>query len=199
MNQGGIGDDNIPQPTKDVDGITRPNPQTNNYRHPVHGFSIFLPEQMEVEENGDNSILIMNNNSEAIPRPVNFVYVSIVTPENKDKEGVVYNYNPADYKKLLTLSVGESKTLLESEQSELSQYFVYSRVSDKDIGGKTARSFVNEKPWEMPAGTTETRYIYESNNNNIYILGHYLGGNGDGVSEIDESTADLIIQSFRES
>jgi hypothetical protein len=79
---------------------------------------------------------------------------------------------------------------------DLGEWFTYTVVAIEDIHTGKVKRFENTKPWEFPAGTTESKFIYGTAST-IYILGYYTGG--DGVAEearIDPRVAYGVIKSF---
>lgn len=133
-------------------------------------FSINYPAEMQFERNGDNSVLFENTTT-------NFVYVSVVSEENRDSnDGSVYNYSAMDYEQLQSLAVGE----------EINSY---TRLPDAQIAGRTAKVYQNTSPWEFPNDTTEVRYLV-SDEGDLYILGYY-------ANEDFESTAKQMVESFQ--
>lgn len=163
-----------------------------NYTNEEHGYSLYLPDNLVAVPNGDFSTLFVPENQPIGPGPVNFLYISVVTPQNRDLLGEAYNYNLADYEKLISLDkVGEGVNLAEGTGQE--DWYMYTLVSVEDLDGVEAKRFENTRPWEFPGGTTETRFLYDTGKN-IYILGYYTGG--DSGAQIDPREAYKSIKSF---
>lgn len=158
-------------------------------------YSISYPENLVVEPNGDYSILITKELQEPSFGPANFIYVSVVPPDQITNEGEIYNFNQVQFNKLQKLEIGESVSLADTDQPNLNDWFTYTRVDNTVIDNQTTKRFENIKPWEFPTGTSEVRFVFESGGN-IYLMGYYYGG--EGVKEtIDPFEAFRVISSFR--
>ena len=164
------------------------------YTNETFGYSIKLPTTLEVVSNGSNSVLLETKEKVMGQGPTNFMYISVVTPENSKNDGEIYNYRSSQHAKLLELNIGESVSV-SGDVPDLSEWFTYTRVDDTVIDGKTAKVFENYKPWEFPTGTTETRYVIEENGY-TYLLGYYTGGT-EGKDKIDPRAAYPVVQSFQ--
>jgi hypothetical protein len=141
------------------------------YEDSSYSYAISFPSDFEVKQNGDASIQILREQPPMGVGPTNFAYISVVTPNKIDVTNAIYNYNLKDYQKLEELQVSEVVSL--SSGSQLKDFFTYRRYPDKKIGEITAKQFVNEKPWEFPEGTKETRLIF-TKDNRIFIVGVYI-------------------------
>lgn len=170
----------------------------NLYVDPEYGYSIEIPQNFKVESEGKYSKRFMPEEENMGVGPANFIYVSVVTPENKDSVGEVYNYDAMQFEKFISLeNIGDSVNLAEGQEPDLSEWFTYTVVAIEDIDQGKSKNFENNKPWEFPSGTTENRFIYGTDEN-IYILGYYTGG--DSVSEesrVDPRVAYQAIKSFK--
>lgn len=170
------------------------------YKDAKYGYSIKHPKGFFIEAEGEYSKRIMPTSEVTGVGPVNFVYISVVTPNMKNNSGEIYNYNPNHTSKLLALqSEGESVNISDGDVAELKDWYTYTLVSLESIGDAKVKNFENTRPWEFPGGTTENRFIY-STNDNMYLLGYYTGG--DGVLEgarLDPKIAYAIIKSFTPS
>lgn len=154
------------------------------------GFRISYPEAMEFEENGDFSVLFMPAESPAGQGQPTFFYVSVIPASQTNAEGEIYNYRREDFERLNTIALNESTSL--TENRELDQWYSYTRLPDRQIAGRVAKQFANLKPWEFPAGTTETRYLFE-NGDNGYIVGAYFQENN---ASLTKQTINDMIDSF---
>lgn len=163
------------------------------YTDSSFGYMIRFPKDFVVEENGKNSIMVLKD---AIPMgvgPTNFIYISVVTPDKLASEGEVYNYNRRDWEQLNNLSISESASF--GDIRELYPYFSYRRFPDKEIGETIAKQFVNEKPWEFPEGTKETRFIFE-NNNRIFLIGAYINPETTAIHGLSGELFNNILTTF---
>ena len=144
-------------------------------------YEISYPSEMLAHaENPFSETLAFNlDNPEAGAR--NFIYVSVITPDikNRVQQGVylndVYNYDPLETEILLNMQVGESKPVREIANTAPS--FTYERKPDTQISDHTFQTYENTRPWEFPEGTREIRY-YLSLNDCIYLIGGYLDTTG---------------------
>lgn len=179
------------QPASVKDGLQ----DSERYENANLGFSILLPYEFDVEENGDSSILLVPKVQEPGPGPANFVYISVATPDKFVEAGGAYNYSAKLFESTDSLSIGDSISLADGSQPEFDEWFTYTFSEEVAIDGNQAKVFVKLRPWEFPSGTTETRYIFE-NNGNRYTLGYYTGGDG-VTSFVDPRVARAIIESFK--
>lgn len=158
-------------PLATVDPFVKP-VEWETYQDSSFGYTISFPPGFEVQQNGEGSIQILKEQPPMGVGPTNFIYISVVTPDKLNAEGVVYNYNISDYQKLEELSVSEMVSF--SSDGQLAEYFTYRRYPDKKITEEIlAKQFVNEKPWEFPEGTKETRFIFVRDNR-IFLVGAYI-------------------------
>lgn len=139
------------------------------------GVNFATPADYEFEKNGDYSILATppSNNQDKVGH-ARFFYVSVVPASlSNDDSGQIYNYSSSFYKKLLAIPVGEIKNLSDIEGQK--DWYMYERAGDEIFNGKTAKVFVNQRPWEFPNGTWEYRYIFELPEKTV-ITGAYIEG-----------------------
>lgn len=167
------------------------------YTDSKNGYSIKLPSGFKTESEGDYSKRFMPDKPVMGVGPVNFLYVSVVTPAMKNSRGEIYNYDPDHFNKMVALkSVGESVSLVDSKTG-LKEWYTYTLASVEEINGSKVRNFLNSKPWEFPKGTVENKFVYMTDKN-IYILGYYTGGEGvSGELKLDPEIALSIIKSFK--
>lgn len=159
------------------------------------GFTIKLPPDFSVEQNGQFSRLITKKTSESPVGTSSFIYISVVPLVQETEEGEVYNYSKNDYEKLLKTQVGDQVVLGNSPDANLNSYFTYTREEGAMVGGYGANVYINTKPWEFPAGTVEYRYIIPFSAAS-YIIGGYISpeNNTGGVTKAE---FDQIITSLQ--
>ena len=182
-----------PVPTKAA--VTSVADNCKIYTSSALNYTISYPENFVVEPSGDYSNLILKPLQEPSFGPANFIYVSVVPPDQSTNEGEIYNYNQVQFKKLAELEIGGSVSLADTDQPKLNEWFTYTRVNDSVIDGHPAKRFENNKPWEFPAGTTEVRFVFESGGK-IYLMGYYYGGEG-MLEPLDPLEANKIITTFQ--
>ncbi len=170
---------------------------TQDYTDPEFSYSIKLPAGYKVESEGKYSKIFLPESVTEGVVPVNFIYVSVVTPDMKESVGEIYNYNPDHFKKLIALkNVGESVNLVDSVP-DLAEWYTYKLVGEENIDNSKVKNFQNNKPWEFPGGATENKFIYVTASN-IYILGYYTGGDSVAQkSRLDPSLTSSVIKSFK--
>lgn len=165
------------------------------YTHPTLGYTLKVPTDLVVEPVADYSIQIRSTQEPPAVGPANFMYLSVIPAGDQSPQGEIYNYNPTDYDKLMTLSIGEKISLADLGGGQ-AEWFSYTRVDDTQIDGRMVRRFENTKPWEFPSGTTEVRYLFEVNGTR-YLLGAYTGGEGVGPSSLDPRLTHTVLTSFK--
>lgn len=166
-----------------------------NYTDPNFGYRIYIPNGFTAHPQNSYSTLFYPPEQTPGPGPTNFLYVSVVTPDMRESAGEVYNYNPTHFQKLIALeNVGDSVDLASDDIPDLGAWFTYTVVEEIELGSGRVKNFENTQPWEFPAGTTENRFIYGTNEN-IYLLGYYTGG--DTGTNIDPRMAYQSILSFQ--
>jgi hypothetical protein len=134
-------------------------------------FQIGYPKNMRVESNGEQSILFVPESPATGQGEPTFLYVSYIKNSDKEKEGVFYNYQKDQIQKLKNAMVNTTVSI--SDANGQDEWYTYTRFTDETVGGKKALVFKNTKPWEFPQGTTETRYIVETDDA-LYLLGYYI-------------------------
>lgn len=176
--------------------VLSPLPNSKTYVNTKYGYEIKIPEGFKTEENQPESLMILPSREPEGMGPANFIYVSIIPQDKKSSEGEIYNYSAGHYTKLNSIQkLGDKISLSEASIPELTQWFEYTLTAYETISGIQFKRFDNNKPWEFPAGTTESRYLGEKDNK-IYVLGHYTGG--ENVSaRIDPRVAEAVIKSFQ--
>lgn len=139
------------------------------------GISFYVPVDYTIEKNGDYSILATPPVDRNYPvGSARFFYVSVVPISLKEDETAqVYNYSSSFHKKLIDIPVGEKVNLSVNEGQK--DWYIYERLSDENINGKTVKVIVNQRPWEFPNGTWEYRYIFELPQKTV-IAGAYIDG-----------------------
>ena len=109
-------------------------------------------------------------------------------------EGVIYNYDPVETRTLLSMQVGESRSL--REDPNLASWFTYTRLPDTALGGHAAQTYENEQPWEFPPGTREIRHYVQAQGC-TYLVGGYMATVGSGQpGAIDQELFEQIISTF---
>ena len=164
------------------------------YEDENFNYEIQFPKDFEVLENGENSIQIIKAQEPMGVGPTSFIYISVITPEKLLLDGVIYNYNPTYYKQLDHLLVSESVSL--GDIADLSSYFTYRRYNDISIGTIVAKKYVNEKPWEFPSGTKETRLTFERDNR-IFLIGGYTKSGGLSEFDLTEDLFEKVISTLK--
>ena len=126
----------------------------------------------------------------------NFLYISVVPDDFQNNEpGVIYNYDPAEAQSLLSMQVGETRSLREDPNT--ASWFTYTRLPDTTLGVQAAQSYENNQPWEFPPGTKEIRY-YLKGNGCTYLVGGYISTVGSGqAGAIDQVLFEQIVATFR--
>ncbi|OGG64684.1 hypothetical protein A3C18_00130 [Candidatus Kaiserbacteria bacterium RIFCSPHIGHO2_02_FULL_54_11b] len=138
------------------------------YSNDSLGVRFFSPTRLTVAQNGSYSVTI----SDASAQTAEFYYVSVVPSTLLDtNEAEVYNYQKAFHQKLLGLAVGEKANL--ADVANLAEWYTYVRQPDTVVNGRTARVFLNQNPWEFPAGTREYRYVFELRNKTVLVGGYF--------------------------
>jgi hypothetical protein len=127
----------------------------------------------------------------------NFIYISVIPDDFQSSEpGAIYNYDPAETHTLLSMQIGESRSLRDFD-ANLAPWFTYARLPDTAFGAQAAQTYENDQPWEFPLGTKEIRYYLKANGC-TYLIGGYIATVGSGQPGwIDEELFDQIIATFR--
>jgi hypothetical protein len=152
---------------------------------------------MDVINQGTYNWLLSSIAAESGAPVPNFVYVSVIPDDFLPNAGdeVIYNYDPAEAQTLLTLQVGESRSL--RADPNLAEWFSYTRLPDRHLGNQAAQTYENTQPWEFPLGTKEIR-SYLKANGCTYLVGGYMATVGSGQpGAIDEALFDEILATFR--
>jgi len=165
------------------------------HSNPRFHYRLSYPSDMEGADNGDYSWTLGMKLANPDEGARNFVYLSVIPAGFQSSSGDIYNFNTAETDILLTMQVGESKSLREGSDTE--EWFAYTRKPDTILSGQAARQYENTKPWEFPEGTKEIRY-YLQTEAYTYLLGGYVdttGSNQPGA--ITEALFNQIIATFR--
>lgn len=162
------------------------------------GYSIKMPPNILVDTDfGESSIRLLPETESGRFGPRNFIYISLVSRKNLKSDNRVFNYNYEQFLDLMKINIGESKSIT-AQQSQLQGYndwFIYERLEDTIIDGRTARVFINKKPWEFPLGVAEIRYVIPEDQT-IYILGAYFGGDI-SYAKLTRSEVKKIFSTFK--
>jgi hypothetical protein len=95
-------------------------------------------------------------------------------------------------KKLKNMLVGEKKVVtIDSLDQQMDRFRTYERLPDVFINDKKMMIFLNNKPFEMPDGTSEYIYIYEGNID--YIVLGITNENKESLDYINFSEFNKII------
>jgi hypothetical protein len=159
------------------------------------GYTISFPADMEGASQNMYSWLLNYPGTEPNGPYPNFVYVSVIPADFQGGAGEIYNYDPAAAQTLLSMQVGESKSL--HEDPNLAPSFTYTRLTDTTLSDSAAQTYENVQPWEFPAGTKEVRY-YLQGNGCTYLVGAYMDSTGSGEpGRISQARFDEIMATFR--
>ena len=186
----------LPAPTATLSAPTVP-PGWETYMNEGQcGYAIDHPSDMEGTSQGTYSWLLNPTTADPTGAFPNFVYISVIPDDFQSSEpGVIYNYDPAEAQTLLSLQVGESRSL--SGDPNLASWFTYTRLPDATVEAQSAQAYENTQPWEFPAGTKEIRYYLKANGC-TYLVGGYMSTVGSGQpGGIDQAFFDQIIATFR--
>lgn len=142
---------------------------------------------------------ILSSTTEEPSGPVpNFVYISVIPddfPRSGDGSEIIYNYDPVETRTLLSLQLGESRSL--RDDPNLASWFTYTRLQDTALGNQAAQTYENDQPWEFPLGTKEIRYYVQANDC-TYLVGGYMATVGSGQpGAMDQQRFDQILATFR--
>ena len=157
-------------------------------------FSISYPSEFEISEYGLNTQRLVKKVDSPGQGPTNFIYISTVLEGDQDKDGQIYNFNKTHLNSLVAMKVGDTKPVA-GEAKELEQYVTFTRLPDISIGGNTAMTFVNIKPWEFPDGTKEYRYLVHQKDR-TYIIGGYITTKEIDTYSISEKALQRILQTL---
>ena len=159
------------------------------------GYAISHPADMQGASQGTYSWTLDATSSEPSGPVPNFVYVSVIPDGFQGQPGDIYNHDPAEANILLTMQVGESKSLHPDLNTASS--FTYTRLPDTTLSDQSAQAYENSQPWEFPVGTKEIRY-YLQGNGCTYLVGGYVDTLGSGQpGAINAELFDQIISTFR--
>jgi hypothetical protein len=158
-------------------------------------YAISFPSEMQLTKEGSFSETIRFNLANPDEGARNFVYVSVIIPENQSMDSEnVYNYDSAEAEILRSMQIGERKALREVPDASP---WTYQRMSDTPISEHTAQTYENDKPWEFPEGTKEIRY-YLSLDGCTYLIGGYLDTTqSDQPGAITEDLFHQIVSTIR--
>jgi hypothetical protein len=159
------------------------------------GYVISHPADMQgASQNTYSWILNYRTKDPSGPFP-NFIYVSVIPADFQAGPGEIYNYDLADTQTLLSLPVGESKSL--REDPNMAPSFTYTRLADTTLGNSAAQLYENTQPWEFPAGTKEIRY-YLQGNGCTYLVGGYTATAGAGEpGALSQERFDEVMATFQ--
>jgi hypothetical protein len=148
------------------------------YKNEELGFSFAVPENFTVEKNGGYSVMAKHPDAQTKVGDIEFFYVSVVPQSLYENEtGEVYNYQKTFHERLLGIPIGEIRHVGELEGQK--DWYMYERMGNETINGGVAKVFLNQKPWEFPAGMWEYRYIFDLKNKIVLAGGYIVGGPSD--------------------
>lgn len=129
------------------------------------GITVKLPKELKVSDEYETSFLLVPNKEIIGQGYTNYIYFKDITNDVNEQMML---------KKLNTLTKkGESINVTDTK--ELEKWYKFTYVNDAVIDSASAKVYENNQPWELPNGTTETKYIFEKNGK-IYAFGYYTGG-----------------------
>ena len=161
-------------------------------------YVLSFPANIDVSAQGTYNWIFSPTDADAGGQVQNFIYVSVI-PDGFDSSGgeIIYNYDPAEMATLLSMQLGESRSLHEDPMT--APWFTYTRVLETVIDNQVAQTYENAQPWQFPLGTMEIRHYLQSNGC-TYLIGGYLATVGSGQSgAIDEELYRRIINTIRVS
>jgi hypothetical protein len=164
------------------------------------GYTISHPANMEMdsESDGTYSWILRHAITEPTGIDPNFVFVSVIPGDFQDGPGVIYNYDPVATENLLSMQVGESRSMYDDPNLvDMAPWFTYTRLPDTTLNNQTAQTYENTQPWEFPLGTKEIRY-YLQTNGCTYLIGGYMATVGSGEPRaISQELFEEIIATFQ--
>lgn len=182
--------------TINTDSVVNTLPSSwQSYKSQEFNYSISYPDGFEANQNGKNSIMISRKVAEKGQGASNFVYVSVIPEGSQGMDGEIYNFNKKHLDSLMSMGVGDKKTL-EAGVPALNEYTIFERTLDTEISGNFAKTFINSKPWEFPAGTREYRFIVNQDKS-TYLFGGYITTGEKNQYSIDETTFKKIISTLK--
>lgn len=188
-----------PQPSSSPSSTTTATPTinpTNSTTGPVNSYTITIPPGFIINSEGEFSRTIAKDVAVEGQGNPSFIYISIIPKGQEQAEGTIYNYNQADFTKLVRSQPGTTVVLGELKDQNLNSFFTYNHTEGRMLGGYGAKAFTNTKPWEFPAGTTEYRYIIEMANVQ-YLIGAYLNTESTSPRYISSAEFDQILSTLK--
>ncbi len=167
----------------------------NFYEQKDLGFTIELPDNFIVENNGNYSRLIMRKSDNGATGNTGFIYISVVPKGAGSEAGSIYNYNQKDTQALKVMQIGEKIALGVDPASEQAKYFTFERIEGAMLGGYGAKAFLNDNPWEFPPGTLEYRYLVEFEEA-LFLIGYYVQENS-SLETLTKSDADQVLSTLK--
>jgi len=159
------------------------------------GYTIDYPSEMRGASQGTYSWILSPGTGEPTEVVPNFVYVSVIPDGFQGEVGEVYNYDPVAVETLLSMQVGEGKSL--HDNPAVAQGFTYTRLPDTTLDNQAAQMYENTQPWEFPPGTKEIRYLLQANGC-TYLIGGYMDTTGSTQpGAMNEERFNQIITTFR--
>jgi|GEM_PF-7132938 len=174
------------QVQKTIQVTPTPSPdQTANwqtYKSLKYGYTLKYPAGFETNDQSGSVIISKKVEGVGGTGPENFIYVSTIPDTyNRDRDGIIYNYDETQTPVLLQLKIGDLKT----------GNNVYSRVEDTDIDGIQGETFINNSPTEFIKGTIEKR-IYVHKGTNTFLIGAYTSS-----TDISMTLFNQVLSTFK--
>lgn len=141
------------------------------YTHDLSGIKVWHPSNFTVEKSGNLSFLLLDRGTQEPTGNTSFIYFSYIPDINNASNGEIYNADKDAIAKFNGIEVNSKISLINDPAQQ--EWFTYTRDADVTIGSKMFKKFVNQKPWEFPAGTSEVRLIH-TDGSRIYMLGAYV-------------------------
>jgi hypothetical protein len=160
------------------------------------GYTIRHPADMDITNQGEYSWDFSPAATGPSGPSTNFIFVSVIPDDLQGSEGgIIYNYSSSEAQTLLSMQVGESKSL--RDDPNIATPFTYTRLPDTTVSNQAVQTYENTQPWEFPLGTKEIRY-YLKTNGCTYLFGGYMATVGSAqTGGFDEELFHQIIATFR--
>jgi hypothetical protein len=160
------------------------------------GFALDHPSDMKADSQGTHSWILNRTTADPGGPVPNFIYISVIPDDFHSTEpGAIYNYDPGETQTLMSMQVGESRSL--RDDPNLAPSFTYTRLPDATLADQAAQAYENTQPWEFPPSTKEIRY-YVRAQGCTFLVGGYLSTVGTGQpGAIGEDLFGQIVSSFR--
>ncbi len=165
-----------------------------SYQNNSWGLSMHYPPAFEIQQNGENSILVVKKVPVSTQEATNFIYISAIEEGASYDDGEIYNYNKAQLHTLTRMDINDEKPLA-GDSAGIKEHTIYKRLPDTVISGKTAQFFVNMKPWGFPMGTHEYRNIVVLDDR-TFLIGGYISTVGHNEYSISKELFEGITRTI---